>query len=287
MNKIYLYFFGVLVFLFLVVFVFGKITKNSALENQPIQNIPIITDNPELHQDKINPDQIEDAPVVIDEAQKNEILPNKIINSVPFTSQAPYAKWDDLHDEACEEASIIMAHYYLKDEKKIDISLAEEQIQSMVKFQLGYFGSHKDLNVEEMVKLAKEFYANEYQIVDLLESDPEKTGDESASLDFIYKEKITFLKSELAEGNIFIVPAAGQELKNPYFRDEGPLYHALVIIGYDDFNQEFITNDPGTRRGEKYRYSYEVLWNAIHDFPGKKTEILTGDKKVILVQKAS
>jgi nitrogen regulatory protein PII len=285
MNKVYLYFFGVLLFLVLVVFVFEITNKKPDLEIQPIENVPVVVDNPELNQTELTSNQKENEPVVAEEAQKNEILPNKAINSVPFTSQAPYAKWDNLHDEACEEASIIMAHYYLIEEEKIDISLAEEEIQSMVKSQISYLGSHKDLNANEMVELAKKFYNEEYQVVKLIKKDAGEVESENKDLDIVYEEKIEFLKSELAKGNIFIIPAAGQELGNPYFRGDGPLYHALVIIGYDDSSEEFITNDPGTRRGEKYRYSYEVIWDAIHDFPGKKTDILKGDKNVILVEK--
>ncbi len=285
MKKVYLYFFGVLIILFLIIFIFEKINKKSELKIQPVKNIPIITNNPELNQNELTPNQEKNKSITGKETQKNKILPINKINLVAFTSQAPYAKWNNLHDEACEEASIIMTHYYLKDKKKIDISLAEDEIQSMVKFQLNYFGSHKDLNTKEIVELAEEFYGDKYQVVELIEKSTEEVKGENKDVDAIYKEKINFLKAELAKDNIFIIPAAGQKLENPYFRGDGPLYHALVIIGYDDSTEEFITNDPGTRRGRKFRYSYEIIWNAIHDFPGKKTDILKGDKNVILVKK--
>ena len=45
----------------------------------------------------------------------------------------------------------------------------------------------------------------------------------------------------------------------------------LVLIGYDENN--FITNDPGTRRGEKYKYPQERVVNAIHDWTGTKETI--------------
>jgi hypothetical protein len=38
----------------------------------------------------------------------------------------------------------------------------------------------------------------------------------------------------------------------------------LVIVGYD--SNGFITNDPGTRKGEGYRYSFATLMAAIHDW---------------------
>lgn len=274
MKKIYFYLLILIPIIFLIGFGINKLTEKPELQEN--QNVPVVMENPELsnqNQEKEKP--VEETP----SATEKEVIPSRFSNSVPFTSQAPYAKWDDLHDEACEEASIIMAHYYLADKEEIPMREAEDAIQEMVEFQMGYFGSHKDLNADEMVELAQEFYEEEYRVINLAENSAEKNQ--------VFEEKIDYLKSELAKGNIFIIPAAGQELGNPYFSGEGPLYHALVITGYDDSTQEFITNDPGTRRGEKYRYSYEVIWNAIHDFPGKKTEILTGDKKVILVEKNS
>ena len=56
------------------------------------------------------------------------------------------------------------------------------------------------------------------------------------------------ITKELSEGRIVIVPTAGRLLKNPHFTASGPLYHMLVIKGFDDAKHTFITNDPGTRR---------------------------------------
>ncbi len=89
------------------------------------------------------------------------------------------------------------------------------------------------------------------------------------------------MKNELAKGYPIIVPMAGRDLGNPYFSGEGPWYHALVIIGYD--KTSFITNDPGTRRGEHYRYKYDVLMNAIHDWTGVKENIRDGRKVALVV----
>jgi len=60
------------------------------------------------------------------------------------------------------------------------------------------------------------------------------------------------------------VPLAGRELNNPYFRAPGPIYHMLVIKGYD--SDEFIVNEVGTKRGDSFKYKYDVLINAIHDW---------------------
>lgn len=75
------------------------------------------------------------------------------------------------------------------------------------------------------------------------------------------------IKAELARGNLVIIPIDGTKVENPYYTPPGPAKHKVVIRGYDDDTQEFITNDPGTKRGEAYRYGYQVLQNAIVDYP--------------------
>jgi hypothetical protein len=38
----------------------------------------------------------------------------------------------------------------------------------------------------------------------------------------------------------------------------------LVIKGYD--NNEFITNEVGTKRGDGFKYKYQQLIDAVHDW---------------------
>ncbi|MBU1911108.1 hypothetical protein KKG16_01695, partial [Patescibacteria group bacterium] len=90
------------------------------------------------------------------------------------------------------------------------------------------------------------------------------------------------IKEELIKGNPIIIPAAGRDLDNPYFSGEGPWYHMLVIKGYD--KKRFITNDPGTRRGEGYKYEYSVLLNAVHDWTGIKEDIRNGDQIMLVIR---
>ena len=94
------------------------------------------------------------------------------------------------------------------------------------------------------------------------------------------------IKEELAAGNPIVVPVAGRDLGNPYFSGAGPWYHALVITGYREgwTGEYFITNDPGTRRGEDYEYTVETLLNAIHDWTGVKEEIRKGRKAMVIVE---
>lgn len=189
-------------------------------------------------------------------------LPAKIFIKVPFTSQAPFANWDAYHEEACEEAALIMVRYYL-DKKSLTPAIAEAEIQNLIKFQLEKYGDYKDSDAAEMVRLAREYY---------------KIGNLKVIYDF-GKEDI---KKELAKGKPIIIPAAGRLLGNPNFKQPGPLYHALVLTGYN--GNTVITNDPGTRKGERYEYSLDVLYNAIHDFPGNLDNIQQGRKAMIVLE---
>jgi len=99
----------------------------------------------------------------------------------------------------------------------------------------------------------------------------------------VVNPSIDDLKNSIDEGNPIIVPAAGRKLDNPYFSGEGPWYHMLVITGYTDTH--FITNDPGTRRGEGYEYEFDTLLNSIHNWTGVKEEIENGDNLVLVLSK--
>ncbi|MCX6765795.1 MAG: C39 family peptidase [Candidatus Moranbacteria bacterium] len=193
--------------------------------------------------------------------KEEKTLPEKIFIKVPFTSQAPFAVWDIRHEEACEEASLLMLAYYFQGEK-LNKEIAEKEVQELIKFQIEKYGDYKDSNVGEIVKLAEDFYGIK-------------------NLRVIYDFSKGEIKKELAKGNPIIVPAAGRLLGNPYYTQPGPLYHNLVLVGYS--GDKIITNDPGTRKGEGYRYPIDVLYNAIHDFPGDKNKINEGRKAMIVI----
>lgn len=189
-------------------------------------------------------------------------LPKKILIPMPFTTQAPFANWDARHEEACEEAALLMVAYFIKG-KSLNPQLAEDELQKMIDFQIRNYGSFEDSDAAGIVQLAKDYF-----LINNLK----------AIYDFP-KERI---KEELAKGKPVIILAAGRDLGNPNFTGLGPPYHALVAKGYD--GDTIITNDPGTRKGENYRYDIDVLYGAIHDFPGSKDRIREGRKAMIVVE---
>lgn len=195
--------------------------------------------------------------------EKPEIIPGFMNLEIPFIPQAPYAVWDELHDHACEEAAIIMVYYYLTGKDLIK-EIAEQEILNMVDWQIKNWGGHFDLSVEQIGQLFRDYFNYE-------------------NIELVYDFEIEDIKKELAAGNPIVIPAAGRILGNPYFTPPGPEYHILIIKGYDDEKSEFITNDPGTRRGADSRYNYQVLENAIHDF--NNGDVLDGKKVMIIVKK--
>ena len=219
--------------------------------------------------------------LIINDAQSNPLVqdsptptptpspkPKIVLYSVPFASQAPLLNWDELHNEACEEASMIMADTFFH-KLSLDKNIMEEKIQKLVKWEEEN-GYTIDVTANEVAKILKDYFS--------LNASVKPIND---ALDII---------SELEHGYLVIVPAAGRLLKNPNYKTPGPLYHMLLVRGYDLNKQEIITNDPGTRKGEGYRYSYDVFFNAIHDWPklglGKddvSDEEMNGSDKVMIV----
>jgi hypothetical protein len=196
----------------------------------------------------------------IDPLAKNGVLPEEMNLDVPFTSQAPYQNWDMPYQEACEEASLIMVDGFYHDlSGRIPPADAKKQIDALVAFENSVLGYYKDTTAVETAEIAEKYF--KYKDTRVL---PVTSAED--------------IKRAVANGYPVILPASGKALNNPNFRNGGPPFHMLVVRGYT--KDRFITNDPGTRKGENYTYSYEVLLNAIHDWNDGN---VTAGKSVMLI----
>lgn len=188
--------------------------------------------------------------------------------SVPFTAQAPTGDWEDQRQQdGCEEASALMAVYWAQG-KSLNSSIALREILAISDFEQEKYGEYRDVSVEDVVDWIFKDYFN---------------YDKAA-----VKRDVTIndMIAELQKGNIIIVPADGQRLGNPYFSPPGPERHMLVVRGYDPAKKQFITNDPGTRRGQAYRYNENTLYNAIMAYEtGYHVPVSGMPKHIIVVSK--
>ena len=158
---------------------------------------------------------------------------------VPFTPQAPTGNWDKEHNEACEEASALMAAAYFNGDtrSKIPATEVEKELTRLFEWERTNFGYSLDTNSAETAQMIRSVYGL------------------NAKLVTNYTEKD--IKDALNTNKIPIIVAAGRKLGNPNYTAPGPLYHMLVVRGYTA--TKIITNDPGTRNGENYQYSFATL----------------------------
>jgi hypothetical protein len=240
----------------------------------PLEN----SDNPDIADDKdsVADDQVDEGVaeneiISEDEEVKEEDseargLPIYFKHQLDFVSQAPHGVWDEPYKEACEEASMIMAVAHVKKEP-VTLRSMSQGIISLVKWEEDK-GYGVDVNAQQVADIMKEYFGVTAVI------------DQDVSVENI--------KQQLVSGAVVVIPAAGRELNNPNFQRPGPIYHMLVIIGYDENKKEFITHDPGTRNGGNFRYKYDVLINAIHDLDqsgGVTEDNIQKGRKVMLIVK--
>jgi len=187
------------------------------------------------------------------------------IADVPFTAQAPLAEWSDpRQQDGCEETSVIMAMYWVKEEA-LSPNKAKEEILKISHWQEDNHQIYADTSARDTADwLIKEYF--KHPLVEVK-----------------YDIRVADIINELKKGNLVLVPAQGQRLLNPNFTPPGPERHMVLVRGYDPNTAEFITNDPGTRRGEEYRYPADVLFNAIEDYPTGNHLPSTEIKKAMIV----
>lgn len=200
---------------------------------------------------------------------QTDALRESITYNVPFTAQAPLGNWGDpLLQDGCEEASSLMAVRWAKAEPIPSPEAARDMIVAAGQWQKQNYPTGIDTSAEDT---ADRIIQNYFEW-------PHVRVEEITSVDPIL--------SALQTGSLVITPMNGQALGNPNYAGEGPERHMLVVIGYDAQTQEIITNDPGTRQGSGYRYSEDIFWNAIRDYPtGKKVPITETNKVMIVVSK--
>ncbi|HVZ10867.1 MAG TPA: C39 family peptidase, partial [Candidatus Paceibacterota bacterium] len=189
--------------------------------------------------------------------------------NVPFTSQAPFGGWSDPRQEnGCEEAAALMAVSWARGQT-LTSQAALDQILAASDFEQEMYGNYIDTSVDDTVqRIFKEYF-------------------HFSNVQARHDITIDDIKEEIFKGNIVLIPVNGRQLDNPHYTAPGPLEHMLVIRGYDAATNEFITNDPGTRFGQEYRYSEDLLYNAAYDYgTGDGRPVGPIEKNMIVVSAA-
>ena len=188
-----------------------------------------------------------------------------LIPDVPFTPQAPLGNWEDERQQSgCEEAAALMAMRWVQG-RGLTLAEAEREILAISDYELNTYGEFHDLSAQDFINRIFKGYFN-YDNVRVQ-----------------YGSKKDDITRELSRGNLVLVPTNGQKLNNPYYKLPGPLQHMLVIRGYDPATKEFITNDPGTKRGELFRYPENVVMDAVYEYPTGNHEPVSEIQKVMIV----
>lgn len=184
---------------------------------------------------------------------------------VPFVSQAPFRVWDLPYKEFCEEASVLTIHYWKQGVRPPAADQIDLDLKDIQAWEEANLRTWDDTTAEETARVLRE-----------------KFGHPSARV--VRDVTIEQITAELDAGHPVIVPAAGRELSSPYYKPPGPLYHMLVIIGYDEATREFITNDVGTNtKGAGFRFTYDDLYGAMGDWSVERGAPDTVQKAMIVV----
>ncbi len=194
-------------------------------------------------------------------------LPNKHLIKTAFIPQAPEKNWDQPWQDSCEEAALLTVHYYYQNLTP-DSQTIKSDILKMIEFENEQSFNH-DINIDQMEILAQKYLGYTTKIIN--------------------NPSISDIKEYLVKNIPVVIPASGKILykENKHFKQEGPYYHNITILGYDDDQKKFIVHDVGTQFGSYFKYSYSLLMESIHDFPESKNkqDINAGNKKVLVLLK--
>jgi hypothetical protein len=252
-----------IVFIFSVLIIFGTGYRTS-LNDRDVFNKPEETIKKNIETQPVETkitEKISTPPAIEINLQKTA----PIILDVPFITQAPFGEWNDQRQQdGCEETAAIMAMAWVQG-KKLTKEQAKKELYAIAEFELKNFGNFVDTSASATVEI---IFRNYF-----------KYNKAEAKYNILKQDII----NELYKGNLVIVPVNGQTVGSPYYTPPGPERHMILIIGYDQIKKEFITNDQGTKHGQKYRYKEDILFKAIRDYPSGDHEPIISIKKALIV----
>ncbi|MCX6781191.1 MAG: C39 family peptidase [Candidatus Magasanikbacteria bacterium] len=182
-----------------------------------------------------------------------------------FFPQAPKKIWDADLEEYCEEASLLAVDAWYKH-KTYSVDEMEAALSAMKDWEIKTFGYFQSTSVEQTAQIAREYLG--YKKIRVID-----------------RPTIAQIRAEIVAHHPVIVPANGKLLKNPYFKNGGPMFHMVVVRGFTE-SGDVIVNDPGTQFGENFVYSPDVILSAMADWDHgqDETQVATGIPRVLVVE---
>ena len=185
---------------------------------------------------------------------------NDINLDIPYTSQAPERDWSQPWQDACEEAAVLMLDAYYKG-YNLSPLFAKDEMKKMIEWEEAR-GWGSSIPIERVKILAQDYLKLKGKVK------------------IIENPTVEIIKEHVSEGHPVLAVASGKILKNPYYSNGGPTYHALIIRGFT--KDKFITNDPGVNRGRNFVFPIDNVMEAIHDWNGG--DVPAGRKVVLVVE---
>jgi hypothetical protein len=217
-----------IILIVLVAFVDGMLVAKHFLEDTD----PAAATDPVIIQDVFTP-------------KTSESINIYSLQEAPFTTQAIHG-WVSPWDQYAEEACIYMAMQWVRGEDITDPSKTADDLLAMGVWENNAISGSGDTPAALTMQILTSYYSHtETHLID------EPTTEN--------------LKEELKEGNLIALTINGQLLESPYYGNPAPEHHMLLLIGFDETEQSFIVNDPGTSHGEQIYYSYEKTLASIKD----------------------
>lgn len=180
---------------------------------------------------------------------------------VPFFAQAPKADWSYPYQEACEEASCLLAANVYNN-LQLNTESFDRELLKLIAWEQERFGYYYHTTAAETAVILEEYFG----LTATIHKNPE----------------LIDIALILNRGSLVIAPVAGKLIENPYYTNGGPVYHMMVIKGYDLEQKKIITNDVGTRQGADLLYRWHIFQNGLHDW--HDSDIEQGEKLIIEVR---
>ena len=176
-------------------------------------------------------------------------LPPSVFIKVPYTSQFPHEEFggNTPNQNYCEAAALLMVSDYFKGDSRdvIPPDEADSGMAGIANVERRDFPGVMDLPLTSVASVGTQLFGLQPTV---------------APVD------LQVIQRNLAAGRPVIVPVmthlpSGAAIASHYGRV--PVYHVILITGYDATKNLLYTNDAGFIEGQHYAYSWSLLSSAI------------------------